>query len=339
MVKATISEEKQQLNKQNADMNIVLDFMNQTSVISSKDTMIQKTLELFHILFSPEGIIYYDISKSGEIYQYKYENFTFTHANSSLPDICPSKDQKYIWSESGSDLILAIQSGNILFGYLDIINFKFSKFKGRYLQLILLLTQHWGHVFTNIKLNERIRMEQERFQIVAEYSSDWEVWFEESGLLKYNSPSCKKLTGYSAEAVKNFYDFMKKIVHSNDLANWNVFIMDLQQKDTSHPFEFRIKLPNGQIRWLQLVSQKISSDLRGFLGFRGSLRDVTDRKLAEESVSILRGMLPICSFCKKIRSDEGYWNQIEDYIRDHSEATFSHGVCPECAMREYGIDF
>ena len=63
--------------------------------------------------------------------------------------------------------------------------------------------------------------------------------------------------------------------------------------------EFRIKLPNGQIRWLQLVCHKISSDSRSFLGFRGSLRDVTDRKIAEESVSILRGMLPICSFCKK----------------------------------------
>ena len=99
--------------------------------------------------------------------------------------------------------------------------------------------------------------------------------------------------------------------------------------------EFRIKLPNGQIRWLQLVCHKISSDSRSFLGFRGSLQDVTDRKIAEESVSILRGMLPICSFCKKIRSDEGYWNQIEDYIRDHSEADFSHSICPDCAKKLY----
>jgi hypothetical protein len=52
-------------------------------------------------------------------------------------------------------------------------------------------------------------------------------------------------------------------------------------------------------------------------------------------VKILRGFLPICSVCKKIRDDQGYWNQIESYIRDHSEAEFSHGICPECAQKHY----
>jgi hypothetical protein len=47
------------------------------------------------------------------------------------------------------------------------------------------------------------------------------------------------------------------------------------------------------------------------------------------------GMLPICASCKKIRDDKGYWNQIEAYIRDRSEADFSHGICPECAKKLY----
>ena len=47
----------------------------------------------------------------------------------------------------------------------------------------------------------------------------------------------------------------------------------------------------------------------------------------------LKGILPICSFCKKIRDDKGYWNQIEAYISEHSEAEFSHGMCPECAIK------
>ena len=51
-------------------------------------------------------------------------------------------------------------------------------------------------------------------------------------------------------------------------------------------------------------------------------------------VKLLRGFLPICSYCKKIRDDRGYWNQIESYIRDHSEAEFSHGMCPDC-MKEH----
>ena len=52
---------------------------------------------------------------------------------------------------------------------------------------------------------------------------------------------------------------------------------------------------------------------------------------AVASVQRLRGMLPICACCKKIRSDEGYWEQIETYIDQHSEASFSHGMCPDCA--------
>ncbi len=52
-------------------------------------------------------------------------------------------------------------------------------------------------------------------------------------------------------------------------------------------------------------------------------------------VKILSGLLPICASCKKIRGDDGYWNQIEEYIRDHSEANFSHGICPECAHKLY----
>lgn len=65
------------------------------------------------------------------------------------------------------------------------------------------------------------------------------------------------------------------------------------------------------------------------------------RKLVDElrkalaEVKTLSGMLPICASCKKIRDDKGYWKQIEEYIRDHSEAEFSHGICPECAEKLY----
>lgn len=52
-------------------------------------------------------------------------------------------------------------------------------------------------------------------------------------------------------------------------------------------------------------------------------------------IKILSGLLPICASCKKIRDDKGYWNQIEDYIRDHSEADFSHSLCPACKEELY----
>lgn len=52
-------------------------------------------------------------------------------------------------------------------------------------------------------------------------------------------------------------------------------------------------------------------------------------------VKQLSGLLPICASCKKIRDDKGYWNQIETYIRDRSEAEFSHGICPDCFKKLY----
>lgn len=58
-------------------------------------------------------------------------------------------------------------------------------------------------------------------------------------------------------------------------------------------------------------------------------------KTALENVKQLEGLLPICSSCKKIRDGKGYWNAVESYIQKHSEAEFSHGICPECARRLY----
>ncbi len=54
---------------------------------------------------------------------------------------------------------------------------------------------------------------------------------------------------------------------------------------------------------------------------------------AMSEVKVLKGLLPICSCCKKIRDDDGYWTQLESYIDRHSEATFTHGICPECATK------
>lgn len=70
--------------------------------------------------------------------------------------------------------------------------------------------------------------------------------------------------------------------------------------------------------------------------------NLTEHKKAEiklkdtiEKVKILSGMLPICSYCKKIRDDKGYWEQVEVYIQNHSDAEFSHALCPECAKGLY----
>jgi len=62
---------------------------------------------------------------------------------------------------------------------------------------------------------------------------------------------------------------------------------------------------------------------------------IAELHAALAKVKLLSGFLPICASCKKIRDDKGYWQQIESYIRDHSDAQFSHGLCPDCAYKLY----
>jgi len=62
---------------------------------------------------------------------------------------------------------------------------------------------------------------------------------------------------------------------------------------------------------------------------------LTQLENSAKEIKQLRGILPICANCKKIRDDKGYWTQVEVYISDHSETEFSHGLCPECAAKIY----
>ncbi len=62
---------------------------------------------------------------------------------------------------------------------------------------------------------------------------------------------------------------------------------------------------------------------------------ISELQTALDNIETLQGLLPICASCKKIRDDDGYWHQVEVYIRDHSEAEFSHSICPLCAKKLY----
>ena len=73
---------------------------------------------------------------------------------------------------------------------------------------------------------------------------------------------------------------------------------------------------------------------------RATARALRDLKAAAAEIKTLAGLLPICACCKRVRDDTGYWSQIESYLSRHSDASFSHGYCPQCAVnvcREYGI--
>jgi GAF domain-containing protein len=79
----------------------------------------------------------------------------------------------------------------------------------------------------------------------------------------------------------------------------------------------------------------------GYLFSRKRAEEERERVIVElqdalARINTLHGLIPICASCKKIRDDQGYWNQIEQYIGEHSDAEFSHSVCPTCAKELYG---
>jgi phosphoserine phosphatase RsbU/P len=62
---------------------------------------------------------------------------------------------------------------------------------------------------------------------------------------------------------------------------------------------------------------------------------IKELRQALDQIKTLRGIVPICAWCKKIRDDQGYWNQVEVYVQHHTEAQFSHGLCPDCIKKMY----
>ena len=116
----------------------------------------------------------------------------------------------------------------------------------------------------------------------------------------------------------------------------------ITKNQTAVPFEVFIISAEG-------LYSPAKVGLGNFLGTQGIARDITARRQAEEereklhaklqeafdNIKTLKGLLPICANCKNIRDDKGYWYQIEAYIRDRSDAEFSHSICPDCANKLY----
>ena len=104
-------------------------------------------------------------------------------------------------------------------------------------------------------------------------------------------------------------------------------------------FETQRISKDGKILDVWLVITCLKDDSGAIDSIATTERDITEIKnelrRKETEVKRLRGLLPICAACKQIRDDKGYWHQIESYIQDHSEAEFSHGICPKCTKKLY----
>lgn len=141
-----------------------------------------------------------------------------------------------------------------------------------------------------------------------------------------------------------FVDFIHPADREMVFANYEKRIRGDQIPDS---YDFRLIDPHGGPVWVLISAKAITWN--GRAATLNMLSDINDRKLMEEEregliaelqqalseVKKLSGLLPICASCKRIRDDKGRWSQVEAYIRKHSEAEFSHGICPECRDKLY----
>jgi PAS domain S-box-containing protein len=116
------------------------------------------------------------------------------------------------------------------------------------------------------------------------------------------------------------------------------------REGTPYDFEFPKFTAKGRRIWVRSVGEAVRDAEGRIIRLQGAFQDITVRKQAEAEkeklikelqdalaeVKTLREILPICSYCKKVRDDENYWSQIESYISRHTGTQFTHGICPEC---------
>lgn len=120
------------------------------------------------------------------------------------------------------------------------------------------------------------------------------------------------------------------------------------QDGTPYDFELPKYTAKGRLIWVRSVGEAVRDAEGKIIRLQGAFQDITPRKQVEAEkeklikelqaalaeVKTLREFLPICSYCRKVRDDQNYWSQIDNYISRHTSTKFSHGICPACYERE-----
>jgi PAS domain S-box-containing protein len=199
------------------------------------------------------------------------------------------------------------------------------------------------------RLDKQMQAEEKVQQLsrAVEQSPASIVITDPAGNIEYVNPKFVEVTGY---ALAEVLGRNPRVLKSGEMSPeaYRELWQTITAGDEWHG-EFHNKKRNGELYW---ESASISSirDLAGRTTHYVAVKeDITVRKQTEAerdrliqelkaalaNVKSLSGLLPICAGCKKIRDDKGYWSQVESYVQAHSEATFTHGLCPECIKRIY----
>jgi PAS domain S-box-containing protein len=135
-------------------------------------------------------------------------------------------------------------------------------------------------------LADKISESEERFRIVAENTYDWEYWFNAEGRFEYCSPSCFEISGHTPEEFINNPDITWKMIHPDDMPVYKKHRETDAEAKKGIPIDFRIIRPDGSIRWISHACQPLYDTNGKFVGTRGSNRDITEKKQAEEALRI-----------------------------------------------------
>jgi PAS domain S-box-containing protein len=193
------------------------------------------------------------------------------------------------------------------------------------------------------KIEEKLPENEERFRRIFEDGPLGMIIADLNyRVLKANKALCEmlgyteaELTGRSIGEITHTEDIEKSVSLSKQLLHGKVPLFRLEK---------RYVTKRGETLWVNLTVAAIRGQNDEALYALGMVEDISRRKLVEqererlvhdlqqalEKIKMLRGLLPMCAWCKKIRNDKGYWQKVETYIQEHSGASFTHGICPEC---------
>ena len=203
------------------------------------------------------------------------------------------------------------------------------------------------------RMDNQLRQTNTFLRSIIESSSSISITSTDAeGMVLYWNSGAERLFGYSAEEIVSRKNI--DILYPRDEPETATAVREMKdwvfgRKKPVHR-EIKEVTKDGRKVWISITASPRFDDLRNVIGALGIGEDITERKQAEEdrgrlikdlqealaNVKTLSGLLPICASCKKIRDDKGYWNQIEAYVQQHSDASFSHGICPECMEKYYG---
>lgn len=199
-------------------------------------------------------------------------------------------------------------------------------------------------VFLSIFFGRRRQAEEEFFRIYQNLQAaqnignvgSWENDLVTDRL--WWSAETRNIFGVAQEVPVTIAEFFR-LVHPEDRERVRELASASKKSKEQYNVEHRILRDSGEERFVQQIAKVFYSDKGAPMLMIGSIQDITERKRAEQEIRVLRGLLPICANCKKIRDEKagGTWSEVETYVKRHSEASFTHGICPTCMEQLYGM--